>query len=181
MVNASTCKCTDCGSELWLCTLFGIVAGNCARVAGSFSLEHFTKQLGNLRSARIGLEQKKERLECQKLSGALFCVSKGPPGVQSCQFTGLSFLGFRPPILGGAPFGIPLKSTNTRHQLQKRQTHMSQKSTQNHASRIKKAIIQSYLWPGDCPLVTFIYPCFDCGSSMGQNPVITSSEHSNPH
>ena len=32
--------------------------------------------------ARIGFGQKKT-LECQKLSGALFCVSKGPPGSSS--------------------------------------------------------------------------------------------------
>ena len=30
--------------------------------------------------------------------------------------------------------------------------------TQNHASRIKKADIRSYLWQGDCPVLTFIYP-----------------------
>ena len=31
-------------------------------------------------------------------------------------------------------------------------------STPNHASRIKKAGILSYLWQGDCPPLTFIYP-----------------------
>ena len=30
--------------------------------------------------------------------------------------------------------------------------------------RIKKAEIRSYLWQGDCPFLTFIYPGFDCGS-----------------
>ena len=35
---------------------------------------------------------------------------------------------------------------------------------QNHASGIKKADVRSYLWQGDCPLPTFIYPGFDCGS-----------------
>ena len=38
------------------------------------------------------------------------------------------------------------------------QNPVSKWSTQNHASRIKKADIRSYLWQGDCPLLTFTYP-----------------------
>ena len=52
------------------------------------------------------------------------------------------------------------------------QTHMSH--TQNPASNfgrtprtmlkiIRNADVHSYLWLGDCPLLTFIYPGFDCG------------------
>ena len=31
--------------------------------------------------------------------------------------------------------------------------------------RIKKAEIRNYLWQGDRPLLTFILPGFDCGST----------------
>ena len=37
-------------------------------------------------------------------------------------------------------------------------------STQNHASRIKKAASAIYGWSWDCPLPIFIYPGFNCGS-----------------
>ena len=89
MVNASTCKHTDCGAALALHTFWNCarvaencarVAGNCARVAGSFSLEHLTKAARQPQKVlELDLSRKKT-LECQKLSGALLCVSKGPPG-----------------------------------------------------------------------------------------------------
>ena len=47
-------------------------------------------------------------------------------------------------------------------------------STQNHASRIKKAAAAIYGW--DCPLLTFIYLGLDCGSVAPQGP----SSHRSP-
>ena len=49
-------------------------------------------------------------------------------------------------------------------------------SSQNHALRIKKADIRSYLWLGLFP--AFIYPGFDCGSSESGIKVMYSKEES---
>ena len=45
-------------------------------------------------------------------------------------------------------------------------------STQNHASSIKKAELRSYLWQGDCPLLTLItYPGFEHVTRCGSQPM----------
>ena len=51
--------------------------------------------------------------------------------------------------------------------------------------RIKKPEIRSYSWQGDCPLLTFIYRLFDCGSSeaflIDLVPYRFSLQHSPEH
>ena len=72
--------------------------------------------------------------------------------------------------MGQNPNRTPSEHPNPTTQIGSNMVHLPQNGiplvlTQNHASRIMKADIRSYLLQGDCPLLAFIHPGFDCGSA----------------